>query len=329
MINNTLGIIIIGRNEGERLVRCIKSALRDTDIVVYVDSGSTDNSIESAEQLGAMIVNLDLSRPFTAARARNAGFESLKRAHPTLSYIQFIDGDCELREGWIQRGLDFLNSNPQYAAVTGRLRERFPNASIYNQLCDIEWDTPVGESTACGGIALIRTHAFEQANGFREDLIAGEEPEMCFRMRQNGWKLYRLDTEMGWHDAAMTRFAQWWRRSKRAGFAYAQGSYLHGNSSEKYWVKETRSILFWGGVVPAVILISGFTLSPWLFLGGLVYIAQILKIGLLHPVDRNSRKNSFLYSFFVVLGKFPQITGIIRFASLKLLSKQSTLIEYK
>ncbi len=329
MVNNILGIVIIGRNEGERLVRCIASSLRETDVVVYVDSGSTDNSVELAEQLGAKAVNLDLTIHFTAARARNAGFDFLVATYPNLSYVHFIDGDCEFRDGWIAKGLNFLIANPQYAVVCGRRRERFPNASIYNLLCDIEWNTPVGETLACGGDALIRIDALSQVKGYRDDLIAGEEPEMCFRLRQNGWKIYRLDAEMTWHDAAMTSFRQWWQRNKRSGFAFAEGSYLHGQSEEKYWVKETRSLLFWGGLLPITLLILGLIINPWFFSAGLIYVVQILKIAFVHPVDANSRKNSLIYSFFVVIGKFPQVTGLFRFAYLKLLSKKSNLIEYK
>ena len=329
MSQNELGVVAIGRNEGERLVRCLRSAVRESNAVVYVDSGSTDGSVEMAESLGVKVVNLDLSVPFTAARARNAGFERLNTEFSELQYVQFIDGDCELVEGWIQKAIDYLRANPKVAVVCGRRRERFPKASIYNQLCDIEWDTPVGEAGACGGDALIRIDALRQIEGYREDLIAGEEPEMCFRLRQNGWKIFRLDADMTWHDAAMSRLSQWWQRTKRAGYAYAEGSYLHGDSAEKYWVKETRSILFWGGILPFVLLVLGFVISPWLFLGAAVYILQMLKMTFLHPVDRNSPKNSFLYSVFVVLGKFPQFVGVSRFALLKLLSQKPTLIEYK
>lgn len=329
MTQNKLGIVIIGRNEGERLVRCINSAIQATRNVIYVDSGSTDNSIGRAGQLGAEVVNLDLSLPFTAARARNAGFQYLISGYPNLEYVQFIDGDCELFADWIQKSFDFLSSHPGYAVVCGRRRERFPNASIYNLLCEIEWNTPVGDASACGGDALMRVEAIKQAKGYRDNLIAGEEPEMCFRLRQNGWKIYRLDADMTWHDAGMTKFKQWWQRSKRAGFAYAEGCYLHGNSEEKYWVKETRSIVFWGGVIPSTILLLGLAINPWFFLGFLLYVVQILKIAFRHPVDPNSRKNTLLYSFFVMLGKFPQVTGLFRFWSLKLLSRQSKLIEYK
>lgn len=329
LIKNEVGAVVIGRNEGERLRTCLESLSQHLNYIVYVDSGSTDGSLMLAAKMNIVVVPLDMSQPFTAARARNAGFKALLTNHPELKYVQFIDGDCQLASGWLEAASTFLEQRAEYAVTCGRRRERFPEKSMYNQLCDIEWDTPIGEATACGGDALIRVKAFVQVDGYRDDLIAGEEPEMCFRLRQNGWKIYRLDAEMTWHDAAITQFRQWWRRSKRAGFAYAEGSYLHGNSEEKYWLKETRSILFWGGLLPVVLIVLGSTVNPWLFLGGFVYLLQVLKIALLHPVDKNSWRNSLLYGLFVMLAKFSQAVGLSRFALLKLLARKARLIEYK
>jgi glycosyltransferase involved in cell wall biosynthesis len=329
LINNEVGAVVIGRNEGERLRTCLESLSHNLSHIVYVDSGSIDESEELAISRGVSVVPLDMSKPFSAARARNAGFKALLTDQPELKHVQFIDGDCQLFSGWLEIAVNFLEQHPEYAVACGRRRERFPEQSVYNQLCDIEWDTPIGEATACGGDALIRVEAFMQVDGYRDDLIAGEEPDMCFRMRENGWKIYRLDAEMTWHDAAITQFRQWWQRSKRAGYAYAEGSYLHGNSDEKYWVKENRSILFWGGLLPIALLILGVTINPWFFLGSFIYPLQALKIAFLHPVDKNSWKNSLLYGFFVMLAKFPQVAGLSRFALLKLLSQKARLIEYK
>ncbi len=326
MSANDLGIVIIGRNEGERLSRCISSAIRESRYVIYVDSGSTDNSIELAEQLGATVVNLDLSIPFTAARARNAGFDFLTSRYPTLSYVQFVDGDCELVEGWIEKALDFLIAQPQYAVVCGRRRERFPNASIYNLLCDFEWDTPVGETKSCGGDALMRVDAVKAVNGFNGNLIAGEEPELCVRLRQADWKIYRLDAEMTWHDAAITRFTQWWKRTLRGGYAFAEGACLHGAPPEKHWVKESRSPWFWAGIIPLTAIIAAF-FNGILAVGILLlYPLQIVRLALR---GHNKPEVNWLRAYFLVLGKFPELQGKLQFLWKKLMRSQSKLIEYK
>ena len=272
-----IGAVVIGRNEGQRLITCLESLLGYVDHIIYVDSGSSDNSLQEAEKRGVMCLSLDVDLPFTAARARNAGANCLIQKYPDLSAIQFVDGDCEIRSDWLDEGRQFLIENSNYAVVCGRVRERFPELSIYNELCDIEWNTPLGDAMACGGIALIRVDAYKQVDGFRDDLIAGEEPEMCFRLRGDGWGVYRLNTEMTLHDAAMSKFSQWWSRAKRAGYAYASSFYLHGHSTEKFKRKEVLSIIFWAGFIPTIIILLSL-INYYLLMILLIYVFQIIKI---------------------------------------------------
>jgi glycosyltransferase involved in cell wall biosynthesis len=316
-----LGAVVIGRNEGERLRICLESLSKDLSHIVYVDSGSIDGSVELAMKMNIAVVPLDMSQPFTAARARNAGFKALITNHPVLKYMQFIDGDCQMASGWLETASDFLKQNTEYAVACGRRRERFPEKSLYNQLCDIEWGTPIGEVTACGGDALVRVDAFIEVGGYRDELIAGEEPEMCFRLRQNGWKIYRLDGEMTAHDAAILHFNQWWRRNVRAGHAYAEGAHLHGASEEKYWVRECRSICSWGLIIPFFIMLSYY--RPIFFLLILMYPLQVLRISFKSPLPGLLKLK---WAFFIVLGKLPEAVGLMKYW---LGSNSSKIIEYK
>ena len=140
--------IAIGRNEGARLLRCLASLQGQADPIVYVDSGSTDGSLAAATEAGALVVDLDMSRPFTAARARNAGLARLAEVDPDGAFVQVLDGDCELQPGWIDAARAVLEEDTGLAIVCGRRRERFPEASVFNRLVDQEWDTPVGEAGA-------------------------------------------------------------------------------------------------------------------------------------------------------------------------------------
>lgn len=322
-IASQVGVVVIGRNEGERLIQCIRSALTATRWVVYVDSGSTDHSVAAAKALGAEVVPLDMGKPFTAARARNAGASKLLSLHP-VDYIQFIDGDCELVADWISSASHYLEQHPQVAVVCGRRRERYPNTSIYNLLCDIEWNTPIGEALACGGDAMFRAEAFQNVAGFNDTLIAGEEPELCARLRAESWHIIRLDHEMTWHDAAILQLAQWWKRSKRAGHAFAQISEIH----DGFWQKERRSAQVWAAWIPLILLLLS-ALHPWLFGLWLLYPIQVLRIALKEKNISHKFKVRLQYAFFVTMAKLPELIGQIVYYSNKVRDKRATLIEYK
>ena len=192
--SDQLGIVIIGRNEGDRLCRCLNSIVGANLPVVYVDSNSTDGSVELARSLVGNVVELDPSLPFTAARARNEGFARLGQIHPALSFVQFVDGDCELAAGWLDKGHRVLEERPDVAAVVGRRREYHPEQTIYNRLADLEWDTPIGEAKHFGGDVLVRTDAFRQVAGYDPTLIAGEDPDLSVRIRQHGRTILSAST---------------------------------------------------------------------------------------------------------------------------------------
>jgi GT2 family glycosyltransferase len=313
-----IGIIAIGRNEGDRLKTCLAAASTRRDaVIVYVDSASTDGSVDLARSFNAHVVALDMSKPFSAARARNEGFAKLIEVAPEVEFVQFLDGDCELQPTWIDTALDAFRDRPQAAIVCGRRRERHPDASIYNRLCDIEWNTPVGKALACGGDALVRVAAFKEVGGYNPAVIAGEEPEMCVRLRAKGWEIHRIDAEMTLHDAAMTKFGQWWKRNYRAGHAYAEGNDRHGAPPERFREKEVKSNATWG--------LLWFVPLAWP-----LHALLALKIAKYMKSNRGlSTKHALLYGFSVALGKLPQFLGQRKYYRNKLAGKQATIIEYK
>lgn len=320
------GAVAIGRNEGDRLKRCLESLSANATTVVYVDSGSTDGSAQWARDHGAEVIDLDMNLPFTAARARNAGFRQLREIAPDLGRVQFVDGDCELDEGWPERALSFLDAHADVGAVCGRRRERHPHRSIYNWLCEREWDGPTGEVRFCGGDVMMRTNALEAAGGYRDDLIAGEEPELCVRLRAAGWRIWRLDSEMTLHDAAMTRFGQWWRRALRSGYAFAQGAFLHGAPPEKLWVWEAHRAWLWGVWLPLACLAIGLAFGPWGWAAWLIYPLQVLRQTMRNSGPPGDRA---LLALFQLLARFPEGWGQIKFLRDRLLGRQARIIEYK
>ncbi|MFT4150953.1 MAG: glycosyltransferase family A protein [Paracoccaceae bacterium] len=309
--------VVIGRNEGARLIACLASLTGRVRRLVYVDSGSTDGSVQAAQAAGAEVVSLDMALPFTAARARNAGLARLAADPPDL--VQMVDGDCTVDPGWLAAAMDAFSAHPGAVVVCGRRREMFPDASVWNALIDREWDTPVGLARACGGDALMRYEALHAAGGYRDSLIAGEEPELCLRLARAGGQIWRIDAGMTHHDAAMKRFGQWWRRSVRAGHAFAEGAALHGAPPERHWVAETRRALVWGAGLPALTVVAGLVHpAGWLVL--LVYPAQFVRLSL---------RDGWRAALFGMVGKFAEARGAFGYFANRLRGRRGGLIEYK
>jgi GT2 family glycosyltransferase len=326
---DTVAAVVIGRNEGERLHRCFMSVCSRCDTVVYVDSGSSDGSTELARAMGVDVIELDISIPFTAARARNAGFHRLMEMGVEAVFVQFVDGDCELVAGWLECAVETMCEKPRLAAVCGRLHERHPEVSIYNRLCDLEWDHPPGPAAHCGGIALMRADALREVGGFDESLICGEEPELCLRFRRAGWTIERIACQMAFHDADMTRFGQWWKRAVRSGHAVAEAVWLHGGSSERYKVRELCSILCWSLMIPGLAIALG-CIHPLL---GIV-VLSLIPLQLLRIVYDQRRRGRSTYEarilgLFLIIAKFAQLQGVLGFWLRKICRRHPSLIEYK
>lgn len=324
-----VGVVVIGRNEGIRLERCLRSIARRVGQVVYVDSGSTDGSVVFAQSLNVNVVELDMSLPFTAARARNVGLKQLLERSPRLEFVQFVDGDCEIEPGWLDTASNELDRRPEVAVVCGRLRERNRDASIYNRLCDLEWDRPPGPIKSCGGVAMVRVSALREVGGFRDDLICGEEPELCLRMRSQGWQIVRLADEMAWHDAAMSRFKQWWMRAVRSGYSTASLAWLHGSGPERFSLRQSISSVFWGFALPLLcgsLLHLTAGLSLLLMLG---YTVLWMRVLIRERSRGRSRQDSLLSATFVIIGKPAESLGVALFCWRQITRSAPCIIEYK
>ncbi|MEO0529851.1 MAG: glycosyltransferase [Planctomycetota bacterium] len=265
-----VGVVVIGRNEGERLRACLASLAPLGLPIVYVDSDSSDGSRDLAADAGATVVSLDSSQPMNASRARREGAERLLADHGSTEFIAFIDGDCTVAPKWITTATDAMSADPSLAAVCGRRRELEPHASMYNLACDHEWDTPVGECDAVGGDSIWRVSAYQQAGGFDPTVPAGEEPELCQRVRQAGWRLQRLDTEMTTHDAAIHRFGPWWKRQLRTGYS---GADVEHRFHLGLFDRLIRGSKFWAFTVPQM-TVAAMLVAGWF--GGWAYAGYVL-----------------------------------------------------
>jgi glycosyltransferase involved in cell wall biosynthesis len=256
----TVSVVIIGRNEGQRLQRCIASvqqahwgALRHD--IWYVDSRSTDDSLASAQALGAHTLVLP-EGPMCAAKARNLGWQAAEG-----ECILFLDGDTELHPDFVTHALLALEDG-SLCAAWGHRRESNPQQSLYTKVLDLDWIYPAGITPYFGGDVLVRRSALAQVGGFDGTLNAGEEPELCARLRAKGWKILHIDVPMTRHDLAVRSFKAYARRCYRSGIAYAEVTHRMQTLGDALWQHEARRDLVHGSlyVVAPLLLALAFAL---------------------------------------------------------------------
>jgi len=329
-----VGIVVIGRNEGERLLRCLQSCASTAASVVYVDSGSTDGSLDLAQGQGATVTQLDTSAPFSAARARNLGYKRIREISPGVQIVQFVDGDCELAADWFPYAVDSMRLHTDVAIVAGRLKERFPDASIYNRVGEIEWNlSESGEVDSVGGIFIIRCDAFDGVGGFNPTVTAGEEPELCLRLLRQGWRIVRLPREMATHDLSMTRFSQWWRRMVRGGYGSMDVGHRFGVTE---FSKNNLRVLAWtcwlaafavSGALAAITGSSQLKAATTLLL--CIWLAMLVRIALRMLKKQYAWDISIAYALFMAIAFLPQAVGQACYFGDRLRKHSARLIEYK
>jgi cellulose synthase/poly-beta-1,6-N-acetylglucosamine synthase-like glycosyltransferase len=330
-----IGVVIIGRNEGERLRDCLSSVLKmnypaELLDVLYVDSSSTDGSVALAEGMGVRTIVLE--GPTTAARGRNAGWTSTD-----APFILFLDGDTLLHPEFVATALPHL-ADASVAGVYGDRREMRTDDSIYNAIFDMDWNAASSEGSSWsiffGGDALVRRSALESVGGYNESLIAGEEPDMCRRMRGLGNRILHIDAPMTLHDLAMVKIKQYWRRSVRTGYAYAEISSMYADTTDPLWSAESRSNntrgVFWTCGPAFALLLSLLMLSPLpilLFL--MIALALFARTALKVRSRTDSIKLLLAYSVHSHLQQIPIFFGQLRYRRQQQRGGKAAIIEYK
>jgi len=315
-VKTTVSVVIIGRNEGVRLVRCFDSIPGGHE-VIYVDSSSTDSSVATAAARGALVIALNTDHP-TAAKARNAGWKAAQG-----EWVLFLDGDTLLHPEFVPVATQAASKSN--AAVWGHRREIFPNVNVFHRVLDLDWVYAPGLTDFCGGDALMRRSALEAVGGFDENLIAGEEPELCARLREHGYTILHIDAPMTSHDMAITRWSQYWRRATRAGYAYAQMSRKTRNNAVRLWSAEAR-----GNATRALALLTLAALALPVPQFGLPILAALaLRSAWRARWKTHDRRSLLCYGVHSHLQQIPIFAGQISFWFDVAQNRRRGLIEYK
>jgi glycosyltransferase involved in cell wall biosynthesis len=326
-----LSVVVIGRNEGSRLAECLESIgqVRGVAVneVIYVDSASTDGSPQLASQHGATVIVVHPERP-TAAIGRNAGWRSA-----TSDLVLFLDGDTVLHPDFALAAWNALSRDSSIAAVWGHRREIHTETSLYNRVLDLDWIYPPGLAEFCGGDVLVRRKVLLDVGGFDERLIAGEEPELCRRIRARGHGILHIDFPMTGHDLQITHWSQYWKRATRAGHAYAEVSERFRSSKDPFWASDRKRNLMRGSfwLISLAVVLAGsvfFGVLPvalWLVLLLLVSVRSAWKA----RWKRASPGVLLLYGFHSHVQQVPIFVGQLQYELSKRQNRKPKLIEYK
>jgi GT2 family glycosyltransferase len=215
--------------------------------------------------------------------------------------------------------------------VVGHLEESYPDKSVYNRLCALEWKSPPGDMKnfgALGGISMVRKDVFMTLNGFKENVIAGEDSEFGVRLSLAGFKVTKIDHHMATHDANMTKFSQWWTRAVRAGHAIGQRAGLNGHTVARDCVQERKSTLVWGVFIPILALLLLIPSKGFSLLILFTYVLLAYKVFRFRKNLGESAGDAWIYAKFIVLGKFANGIGLVKYY-INSLKKQYAIIEYK
>ncbi|MBC8412619.1 MAG: SLBB domain-containing protein [Nitrospira sp.] len=310
--------VIIGLNTASTLEHCLESVLKSSysrgDIFIYyVDGGSSDQSIEIAKQFPQVtVIQTNLQYP-TPGHGRNKGWLA-----GTSPFVQFLDSDTSIDQDWFERAIPEFKEDT--GAVQGELKEKHPEASIYNWLGDLEWNALVGECESFGGNVLIRRQILKKTGGYDEVMVGGEDPELSRRVRMQNWKILQIDAPMAKHDLAMTKIKQYIKRGYRTGYSFAAVAMHHDCNKGGFWLYETGRICVRGGVslllTAAALSGAGIDIK---FIILLLPALMLLFYPLLFSVTKIAREKQLgrqearIYAAHCSIIVIPQFLGIIRY----------------
>ena len=206
-------VIILNWNGAEMLRRYLPSVVEHTMDegceVIVADNGSTDESMAVMAREFPSVKTIILDKNYGFAEGYNRAIEQVES-----EYVVLLNSDVEVTVHWLTPLLAYLDAHPEVAAVqpkirSDRKREFFEHAGAaggylsrlgypycrgrrfgrvekdegqYDNIVNIDWTT--------GACMCVRTNVYKECGGLDAAFFAHmEEIDLCWRMRNNGWKL--------------------------------------------------------------------------------------------------------------------------------------------
>jgi len=309
---NELAVVLISKNQAWNMSRLIESVLEETSWIgskeiLLVDSASTDETIKVAKKHSIKIIHLLPNQHLAPAVGRYIG-----EKHSNSKFILFLDGDMELFPGWLKKGCEFLKNRPEVAVVTGKridlpTTEKHKNDSVINS--DTHGDAT--EISYSGGAAMYRRSVLNDVGTFNPYLFSDEEPDLCIRIRNAGYKILQLQLPIVYHytdpvDSLISKTKRW----KRNLYLGAGQNLRYHFGTKNFWpyVKERGY-----GIVPVLGTLLGFSLLFWYFMSGQIFPFKLWCSGLvLFLIVDAIRKRSIYMTVVSLLERFFIADGTVR-----------------
>jgi glycosyltransferase involved in cell wall biosynthesis len=197
----SLDVVIITKDQGWNVRRLIESVLRETEgrpgtEIILVDSASSDDTVDVASEYPIRVIRLSKRQRLTAAAGRHAGLSQTGG-----DVVLFLDGDMELRRGWIDAALGLFARRPDIAVISGEVIDQPIRARCLRAVESVGeiQRASFSEVTHGGGAAAYRRSVLDRVGSFNPYLFSDEEPELCLRIRHAGYRIVRLDRPIADH----------------------------------------------------------------------------------------------------------------------------------
>lgn len=186
-MQNYISIIIPTLNEEKYIGKCLEALTRvDSPNIEYeiivVDNGSIDNTVEIAKSFNAKVL---IKKDAHIAELRNMGAMNSKG-----NILAFVDADCIVSQQWLQNAINCLEDTK--SAVVGCVYKIPANSLWVGKVSDI-----ISQKRRSGyvnylpaGNIIVKKDCFFEVNGFDESLETNEDYDLCYRLREKGYKIF-------------------------------------------------------------------------------------------------------------------------------------------
>jgi hypothetical protein len=110
---------------------------------------------------------------------------------------------------------------------------------------------------------MYRREVIEELGGFPEDVEYGEEPILCWKIRNElDFKVYQINADMAQHDLGYSGFSDYWLHNMRCGATYAEVATRCYRSKDPLWLREAVTNVLWATGIIALVPFVMFAPPP-------------------------------------------------------------------